>query len=252
MARHRRTPGPAAGRVSVIIPFRDQPGTAARLHPQPARLTEHRDFELVLVDNGSREPATRRYLGAAARGGTARVVDAPGAFNFSRLCNAAAPQAAGDYLLFLNNDTEVARPATGSSHALRLAGRPEVGVVGATLLYPDGTVQHAGAVPARRRAVGPRLPRRAVGAAWPAGRLGDARTRAGGDGRVPADAARAVRRAGRLRRAAAGRLQRRGSVPCARAGAGWRSVVTPHARLLHYEGLSRGHSLADDLAIAQL
>src|SRR5207302_10546635 len=68
---------------------------------------------------------------------------APGTFNFSGLCNAGAAAARGDWLLFLNNDTCVLTP-DWLEQMLTVAAQPGVGAVGATLLYPDGTVQHAG------------------------------------------------------------------------------------------------------------
>ncbi|MGL4553997.1 MAG: glycosyltransferase family 2 protein, partial [Gemmataceae bacterium] len=134
-------PGPVPpGRVSVIIPFRDQ-GALLRACLRSLRGST-RPFETVLVDNGSREPSLVRMLGRTRR--TVVRLDEP--FNFSRLCNAGARAAAGDWLLFLNSDTE-ALTADWIDRLLALAGLPDVGVVGATLVYPDGGVQHAGLFP---------------------------------------------------------------------------------------------------------
>src|SRR5262249_55825976 len=74
------------------------------------------------------------------------VLRRPAPFNFSWLCNEGARAASGDWLLFLNNDTEVIN-ADWIEHLLALAGRPDVGIVGATLVYPDGGIQHAGLHP---------------------------------------------------------------------------------------------------------
>ena len=73
-------------------------------------------------------------------------MNCPSPFNFSRLCNAGAAAANGDHLLFLNNDTEVLT-RDWLERLLALAANPAVGAVGATLLYPDHTIQHAGILP---------------------------------------------------------------------------------------------------------
>jgi GT2 family glycosyltransferase len=159
-------------------------------------------------------------------------------------------EATGDYLLFLNNDTEVLAPGW-LGHLLRLAGHPRVGVAGATLLYPDGTVQHAGAWPRRDGRWIHAYRGERVGAAWPAEAPGDARL-------VPAVTGACLL----LRRElfdALGGFDERLAVAgndvdlCRRVRErGLEVAVSRHARLLHYEGLSRGHSLEDDRAIVHL
>ena len=129
-----RTPA----RVSVIIPTRDGLAMLRRCLDAVER-TDHADFEIVVVDNGSSEDATLAFLAATAH----RVVRAPGPFNFSRLNNGAVPETTGRYLVFLNNDTEPCDPGWLRSLEEH-AQRPEVGAVGAKLLYPDGRIQHAG------------------------------------------------------------------------------------------------------------
>jgi GT2 family glycosyltransferase len=136
---------PPCGRVSIIIPFRDRV-ELLRDCLRSMRGTTYRDREIVLVDNGSTERRTQRFLWRLAGRLRVQVLDCPGPFNFSRLCNAGASRADGDYLLFLNNDTEVITP-DWIEQLLVFAHRPEVGAAGATLLYPDGTIQHAGIFP---------------------------------------------------------------------------------------------------------
>jgi GT2 family glycosyltransferase len=98
------------------------------------------------VDNGSTEALTDRFLERLTSRRRVRIVSCPGEFNFARLCNRGASQARGDWLLFLNNDTEVI--SVDWLEQMRLAaGQPGVGVVGATLLYPSGSLQHAGMFP---------------------------------------------------------------------------------------------------------
>ena len=110
------------------------------------RQSTYRDFEVILVNNGSSEKRTIGYLQRVQSKRRVRVVDCPGPFNFSWLCNEGAKASQGDYLLFLNNDVEVLT-TDWLEHLIRLASRPEVGVAGATLIYPDGSIQHTGLFP---------------------------------------------------------------------------------------------------------
>ena len=74
-----------------------------------------------------------------------RVIDANYEFNYSKINNQAVKEAKGDYILLLNNDTEMIAPDS-ISDMLGYCMRPDVGIVGAKLLYPDGTIQHAGVI----------------------------------------------------------------------------------------------------------
>src|SRR4029453_10544739 len=74
-----------------------------------------------------------------------QVVKAPGGFNFSRINNAGARAARGEFVVFLNNDTEVVSPGW-LEEMLQQAARPGAGCVGAKLLFGNGRVQHAGVV----------------------------------------------------------------------------------------------------------
>lgn len=129
--------------VSVIIPTRNRVDLLRTCIEGLAR-TDYPDMEVIVVDNGSDDPATLAYLDALdlARH---QVLRAPGPFNFSALNNQAARQATGELLCLLNNDIEVLAPdwlAIMAHQALR----KDVGAVGAQLLYPDGRIQHAGVV----------------------------------------------------------------------------------------------------------
>lgn len=129
---------------SVIVPTRDR---VDLLRPcvDALRNTIYRPFELVVVDNESREPETLAYLGELRAQNGVQVVRYPHRFNFARQMNLAAANATGDVLLFFNND---ARPrSVGWFDAmLEHAMRAEVGAVGARLLWPDGRAQHEGVV----------------------------------------------------------------------------------------------------------
>ena len=131
--------------VSAVIPFRDEPALLATCATSLRAAPGYDRLELVLVDNGSELPETAALLERLAGEPGIRIVGAPGPFNWAAINNAAARQASGELLLFANNDIEARVPGWLDAlvgHALR----PEVGAVGARLLYPDGTIQHAGVV----------------------------------------------------------------------------------------------------------
>ena len=134
--------GPVSGRVSIIIPFKDRL-ELLRNCLRSLRTSTYRRFEIVLVNNGSTRSNTLRYLRRLEGRRRVRVLDCPGSFNFSRLCNEGAAHARGAYLLFLNNDVELRTP-DWLERLLRVAQQPQVGIVGATLLYPNDTLQHTG------------------------------------------------------------------------------------------------------------
>lgn len=131
--------------VSIIIPTRDRRELLQRTIDSVFDKTEYPRFELIVVDNDSREADTTEYLATLARNHRARVLPVGGPFNFSRLNNVGVSQARGELIALVNNDVEV---ITGDwlsemvSHALR----PEIGAVGARLRYPDRTIQHAGVI----------------------------------------------------------------------------------------------------------
>ena len=99
----------------------------------------------MIVDNGSEEVAARDLLRRAKELPWVRVLDAPGPFNFSALCNRAARVAEGRVLVFLNNDTAAMRP-DWLANLTSWAVRPDIGAVGAKLVHPSGRLQHAGLV----------------------------------------------------------------------------------------------------------
>ncbi len=145
----RRAPGtPARGRpkVGIVVPTRDRIDLLQPCLTSLFEKTSYADFEVAVVDNDSVDPRTSETL-ARIQGREPRlsVVSSPGAFNFSALCNLGAASLAGDLLVFLNNDTEILY-ADWLDNLAELAVLPDIGAVGAKLLYPDGRVQHAGVV----------------------------------------------------------------------------------------------------------
>ena len=143
-------------RVSVLVPTRDkleyfQPCVESLLSK-----TDYPNFELVVIDNGSTDPDALEYLAQlpGRHAGRVRVVSYPHEFNYAAIENFGVQQAAGEYLLFLDNDTQVVQP-DWLARMMAHAQRPEVGIVGARLVYPEtGRLQHAGAILGMDLAVG--------------------------------------------------------------------------------------------------
>ncbi len=132
-------------RVSIVIPTRDNADLLERCVSGILDRTDYGNLEVLVVDNGSREPDALAYLARIGRDPRVRVLSYDRPFNFSAINNWAAAQADGDILVLLNNDTEVIGP-DWLRHMAANALRPEVGAVGAKLLYPNGRVQHGGVV----------------------------------------------------------------------------------------------------------
>jgi GT2 family glycosyltransferase len=133
----------AMPRVSVIVPTRNRLELLETCLEGLDR-TDYPNFEVIVVDNGSDDLATLAYLGNL-NPARYRVLRYPGPFNFSALNNHAAKLATGELLCLLNNDIEVLDPRWLTT-MVRQSLRPEVGAVGAQLLYPNGRIQHAGVV----------------------------------------------------------------------------------------------------------
>ncbi|HJN39006.1 MAG TPA: glycosyltransferase, partial [Chloroflexota bacterium] len=136
-------------RVSVLIPTRDQGRLLEKCVGSligDSATTEYPNLELVLVDHESTEPRARAVIDALAADPAHTVVTYSGAFNFAAMGNRAAEAATGDVFVLLNNDTEASSPGWLTEMVGQLS-RPEVGVVGALLLFSDDTIQHAGVHP---------------------------------------------------------------------------------------------------------
>lgn len=131
--------------VSIVIPTRDAVDLLRQCVNGLLTQTTYPRFEIVVVDNGSRDPAALEYLAEIARSPQVRVLHYDQPFNYSAINNFAVTQVDGEVLCLLNNDTEV----ISSDWLEEMVGhlcQEKVGVVGAKLYYPDGRVQHAGDV----------------------------------------------------------------------------------------------------------
>lgn len=133
--------------VSVIIPTKDGYDNIERCMDSLIGKTQYPSYEVLIADNGSRNPAMKKlYARYKERlGDRFRVLELDIPFNFSRINNLAAREARGQYLLFLNDDTQVISPLW-MTRMVSFAQLQRVGVVGAKLYYPVNTIQHAGIV----------------------------------------------------------------------------------------------------------
>ncbi|HVT42724.1 MAG TPA: glycosyltransferase family 2 protein [Acidimicrobiales bacterium] len=138
-------PVPPGLTATVLIPFRDGATLLRACVDSITATTGDLRTEFVLIDNGSTDPETMTLLDRLAGRSDVILVRDERVFNWAALNNVGARAATGDVLVFVNNDIEVHRP--GWLHALcGHAVRPEIGAVGARLLYPDGRLQHCGLV----------------------------------------------------------------------------------------------------------
>lgn len=133
--------------VSILIPTRDQLPALQRCIETLFEQTQQTPFELILVDHESKQPDALAFLAGlpAVAPDRIQVVKARGDFNFSALINLATRHARGEYLLLLNNDIAALHPEWLPVLLAEMA-TPEVGIVAPRLVFPDGRIQHAGAV----------------------------------------------------------------------------------------------------------
>ncbi|QDU64402.1 Chondroitin synthase [Planctomycetes bacterium Pan216] len=229
------------GKVSIIIPTRDNPDFLRKAVGSIEKLTDYPNYEIVIIDNESRTLRARRLL--ARLGRRHRVIQLPSGpegFNFSQLNNKAVERLDSDYLVFFNDDVEVLSRGwlSGMIGTLQVPG---VGIAGARLLFPNRTVQHVGVI----------LGAMGYGA-WhaflglPAAlEVGNGYTYLPRNAMAVTGACLCTRR--ELFDQLGGFDEEKFAVSfndvdfCLRAGeAGWRTAFVPQAELLHDEGSSRG------------
>ncbi|MEP6523105.1 glycosyltransferase [Microcoleus vaginatus DQ-U2] len=129
--------------VTVIIPTKNQ-FKLLKACLDSLETTTYKNYQVAVIDNESDDPKTLEYLKELSCQ-VLRIKNPGGKFSFAAINNRAAEQVDSDYVLFLNNDTEVINPRWLSQMVgyAQIAG---VGAVGARLLYPDGRIQHAGVI----------------------------------------------------------------------------------------------------------
>ena len=132
--------------VSLLIPTRDQKAVVEVAVSSILEKTTYPNYEIIILDNGSRDPQTLDYLQALAENHpNIRVLQYDKPFNFSAINNFGVTRAAGDLVGLINNDVEVISP-DWLTEMVQHAIRPEIGCVGAKLYYADDTIQHAGVI----------------------------------------------------------------------------------------------------------
>lgn len=227
-----------APKVSLVVPTRDRVELLRMCVQSVLERTEYPDFEVVIVDNGSRDPAALAYLQEVRGRQHVRVLRYDAPFNYSQINNWAVSQCDGQVVGLLNNDIEVISPGWLEemvSHAMR----PDVGAVGAMLYYPNDTIQHAGVV------LGVHGVAAHLYSGMPRGYPGH-----GGRARVVQSLSAVTGACLVVRRELydqVGGLDERLAVAfndvdfCLRLwNAGYRSIWTPFAELYHHESASRG------------
>lgn len=234
--------------VSILIPTRGTGPLLARcVRSIAAHTTEHR-IEVIVVADGPLAPDAR----AALEPMRARILDyrAPGPFNFSHKINAAAAAAAGDHLLLLNDDVEVIEDGWLAA-MLEYSQQEPIGAVGAKLLYPDDSIQHAGIILGVRGVAAHAFHQHrgeSAGYASSAVRVGNFSAVSGACMMTRRDV---FRRAGGFDE----------TFPtdfndvdyCLRLGRlGYRIVFTPYARLVHHESATFGARMPDPAGAAEM
>jgi GT2 family glycosyltransferase len=239
---------PSRPLVSVLIPNRDHAAFLARCLDSLARST-YPHHEIVIIENHSRDSETFAYYHRLQGRPHIRLLNWERPFNFAALNNFAAAQARGDVLLLLNNDVEAIN-SDWLERMLEHALRPEVGVVGAKLYYPNDTIQHAGVIIGLRGSAGH-------------AHADEPRASAGYHRRlvVTQNVSAVTGACLMLRRsvfAEVGGLDERFLLAfndidlCLRIRQrGYRIIWTPHAELYHHESLTRGSDVADPIKSAR-
>jgi GT2 family glycosyltransferase len=223
--------------VSIIIPSRDQSALLRKCITSVLQKSDYSNFEIIIIDNQSVEERTTRLYQRYASEPGIRIIQSADEFNFSRLVNLGATHARGQIFLLLNNDVEVIN-ADWLTEMVSQVSRPEVGVVGARLWYPNGQLQHGGII------LGMGVASHIDGI-----RRNDpgyfARQHLTQDFCAVTAACLAVRRDVFEKLGGFDELH----LPvafndvdfCLRAReAGWRVIYTPHAELIHHESVTRG------------
>lgn len=132
--------------VSIIIPMRDSVEVTKRCIDSLYKINTYKNFEIIIADNQSCEKDTLGYLDNIIKNhNNIKIVKIDKDFNYSLINNLAIKHAKGDYLLLLNNDTEVKSP-NFLDWMVGYASQNHVGAVGMKLLYPNSYIQHAGVV----------------------------------------------------------------------------------------------------------
>jgi len=131
--------------ISIVIPNKDNIGILKRCIDSIQSKSTYRNYEVIIVENNSKEPDTFAYYKSIDGKDGISVIYWEEEFNYSRINNYGIMHAKGDYIVCLNNDISVITP-DWMEELLGNCQRKEVGITGARLYFPDNTIQHAGIV----------------------------------------------------------------------------------------------------------
>jgi len=134
-------------KISIVIANKDHEADLRRCITSIVQKSTYQNYEIIVVENNSTSPEIEKYYGELQEqlADKVKVIRFEGSFNYSAVNNLGVKNATGDYILLLNNDTEVIT-SNWMEELLMYAQREDVGAVGAKLLYADRTIQHAGVV----------------------------------------------------------------------------------------------------------
>lgn len=131
--------------VSIVIPSKNCYNNLKACVESVLNKSSYKNIEIIIVDNGSNQREVLNYYEQLVMKNNIKIVYFNKYFRFGKLCNKGVEEAAGDFIVFLNNDTEVISEGWIET-LLGYAQFDEVGAVGCKLLYPDKTIQHAGVI----------------------------------------------------------------------------------------------------------
>lgn len=132
-------------KISILIPNKDHLADLRRCVSSILEKSTYDNYEIIIIENNSKEPEIFAYYEEVKKLKNIKIKKYEGEFNYSKINNFGAAEAEGEYLLLLNNDTEVIT-INWMEEMLMFAQREDVGAVGAKLYYEDNTIQHAGIV----------------------------------------------------------------------------------------------------------
>jgi O-antigen biosynthesis protein len=230
--------------VTLIVPTRNAVALLRQCIESVVLDTAYPDFDILVIDNGSNDPAALAYLRELNAAPGIEVIRDEGPFNYAALNNRAVARARGDVVALVNNDVEVCSPGW-LEEMVSLALQPGVGAVGAKLLFADETVQHGGVLLGVGGIAGhahKHVP------AWHPGYF----QRAQSVQSMSAVTAACLVVQKRLYQEVGGLDEQHLKVAfndidfCLKLqAAGYRNVWTPHAVLFHHESATRGQEVSD-------
>ena len=132
-------------KISIVIPNKDHRSDLERCINSIKEKSTYDNYEIIVVENNSVENDIFEYYDSLKADENIKIVKYEGDFNYSKICNLGEKEATGEYILLLNNDTQVIT-VNWMEELLMYAQRKDVGAVGAKLYYGNKTIQHAGVV----------------------------------------------------------------------------------------------------------